>query len=107
LVNGRLHQIVARRKALEHTLATTQAQAPRQMPNLADTYHAKVVELSAALSADNAEAAREQARGLVEAIVPIPEEDDLRIEVRGELGAILRLGSGANTNGPAGLLRLK
>ena len=102
LVNGRLHQIVARRKELERTLTTTQAPAPRLMPNLADTYRSKVRELSAALSADNAEAAREQVRALVEAIVLIPEGDDLRIEVRGELGAIMRLGSGANDKSPSG-----
>ena len=46
--------------------------------------------------------ARELIRGLVEAIVLIPEEGRLRVEVRGELAAILRLSGCANEKAPAG-----
>jgi hypothetical protein len=44
-----------------------------------------VHDLSAALADDDSAVAREQVRALVDAIVLIPEADDLRIEVRGEL----------------------
>lgn|GEM_PF-4035762 len=43
------------------------------------------------LEADDAAEAREVVRGLVEAIRLVPEDGKLRIEVRGALGAILRL----------------
>ena len=54
-----------------------------------------LAELARVLDADNAADARQLVRGLVEAIRLIPEEGRLRIGVRGELGAILRLAEGA------------
>ena len=51
--------------------------------------------LSTALAQEDAAEARDLVRGLVEAITLIPEDGKLRIEVRGELGAILSLASGA------------
>ena len=41
-------------------------------------------------------------RGLVEEIRLVPEAGKLRIEVRGELGAILRLAEGARAAGAGG-----
>ncbi len=58
-----------------------------------------MAELSDALSSDDGAEARELVRGLVEEIRLVPEEGKLRIEVRGELGAILRLAEGALTVG--------
>jgi site-specific DNA recombinase len=46
--------------------------------------------------------ARELARGLVEAIVLTHENGHLRVEVRGQLAAILRLSGLANEKAPAG-----
>ena len=45
---------------------------------------------------------RELIRDLVEAIALVPEDGRLRIEVRGELAAILRLSGLTNENAPAG-----
>ena len=55
-----------------------------------------------ALGEDDAGPARELVRGLVEAIVLIPEGGRLRVEVRGELAAILRLSGARNAKAPAG-----
>jgi hypothetical protein len=41
-------------------------------------------------------------RGLVAAIVLIPEGEPLRVEVHGELAAILRLSAPGNAKAPAG-----
>ena len=62
----------------------------------------RLEELHAALKDDDAGQARELIRGLVEAIVLVPEDGRLRIEVRGELAAILRLSGHANEKAPAG-----
>jgi hypothetical protein len=51
------------------------------------------------LSSDDGAEARELVRGLVEEIRLMPEDGRLRIEVRGELGAILRLAEGARATG--------
>ena len=45
---------------------------------------------------------RELVRGLVESIVLRPADGRLRVEVRGELAAILRLSGLANEKAPAG-----
>ena len=70
------------------------APAPRLHPNLGDVYRRKVAGLAEALASEDGAEARELVRGLVDAIVLVPEEGRLRIEVRGELGAILRLAEG-------------
>jgi site-specific DNA recombinase len=90
-VNGRMAALEARRLTLEAELATTQAPAPRLQPNLAELYRQRVAELTRLLEQDDATAAREMVRALIEAIHLIPEGGALRVEVRGELGAILRL----------------
>jgi site-specific DNA recombinase len=90
-----------RRLDIERELQTTVAPAPRLHPNIAEAYRGKVAELNAALEADDAGPARELIRGLVEAIVLVPEDGKLRVEVRGELAAILRLSGCANEKTPA------
>ena len=60
-------------------------------------YRQRVADLADALAAEDAAEARERVRGLVEAVRLVPEAGTLRIEVRGELGAILRLAEGART----------
>ena len=93
-----LKEAEARKAALEAELAAVEAPAPRLMPNLAELYRAKVTDLQEALAGQDAAAAREQIRALIEAVVLIPSPDDpkapLAIEVHGELGAMLALGSG-------------
>ena len=98
----KLRELERRRLELERELETTAAPAPRLHPNIAEAYRRKVEELHAALMADDAGPARELIRGLVEAIVLVPEDRRLRVEVRGELAAILRLSGCANEKAPAG-----
>jgi len=95
----RLASLEARKVDLERELATTEAPAPRLHPNLAEVYRRRVADLSEALSSDDGAEARELVRGLVDEIRLVPEEGRLRIEVRGELGAILRLAEGARAAG--------
>jgi hypothetical protein len=91
----RLEELERRKAALEVELAGAEAPAPRLHPNLAELYRARVAELSRVLAAEDAMEAREVVRGLVEAIRLVPEAGKLRMEVRGELGAILSLAEGA------------
>jgi hypothetical protein len=73
------------------------APAPRLHPNLAEVYRQRVATLSATLARDDAKDARDVIWGLVEAITLVPEDGRLRIEVRAELDAILRLAEGARS----------
>jgi site-specific DNA recombinase len=98
----RLRDLERRRLELEQELETTAAPAPRLHPNIAEAYRRKVEELHAALKADDAAPARELIRGLIDAIVLVPEDGRLRVEVRGELAAILRLSGCADEKAPAG-----
>ncbi len=75
------------------------APAPRLHPNLAEVYRERVATLSATLARDDAAEARDVIRGLVESITLVPEDGRLRIEIRGELAAILRLAEGAHRRG--------
>ncbi|MBX6376788.1 MAG: hypothetical protein IRZ13_21490, partial [Acetobacteraceae bacterium] len=87
----RLAALERRKGELEAELAVCDAPAPRLHPNLAEVYRRRVAELTAALAAEDAAEVRERVRGLVEEIRLVPEDGRLRIEVRGALGAILRL----------------
>jgi site-specific DNA recombinase len=98
----KLRELERRRLELEGELKRTAAPAPRLHPNIAEVYRRKVEELHSALRVKDAGPARELIRGLVEAIVLIPEDGRLRIEVRGELAAILKLSRHANEKAPAG-----
>jgi hypothetical protein len=71
-------------------------------PNLADVYRQRVAELTRVLEADNAAEAWALVRSLVETITLVPEGGVLRIEVRGELAAILRIAEGAERARNAG-----
>ena len=101
-LKGKLKELERRRLELEHELATADAPAPRLHPNVAEVYRRKVEELHCALKQGDAGPACELVRGLVEAIVLIPENGRLRVEVRGQLAAILRLSGLANEKAPAG-----
>ena len=95
-----LKEAEARKTALEAELALAEAPAPRLMPNLADLYRAKVAALQDALAGEDAAAAREQIRALIDEvrIIPSPTYPNAAptIEVRGALAAMLALGSGSS-----------
>ena len=101
-LKDKLRELERRRLELENELKRAAAPAPRLHPNIAEVYRRKVEELHNALRAEDAGPARELIRGLVEAIVLAPEDGRLRVEVRGELAAILRLSGPPNEKAPAG-----
>ena len=90
MVRERMADLEARKVALRAELRSTKSPAPRLHPNLAMVYRRRMAELAVALASDDAADARELVWSLVEEIRLIPEGGVLRIEVRGELGAILR-----------------
>ncbi len=89
-VRGRMETLDARRQVLEAELANAVLPAPRLHPNLAEVYRERMAQLADVLAEDDNAEARELVRGLVETIRLVPQDGRLRIEVRGELGAILR-----------------
>ena len=97
-LRDRLLALELRVAELEAELGGAEAPAPRLHQGLAEVYRERVAELTAVLSADDAAEVREAVRALVEEVRLIPEGGELRIEVRGELGAILRLAEGARNN---------
>ena len=101
-VNDRLRDLEARRIALGEQIATAAKPAPRLHPNLAQLYRQKVAALTEVLAKDDAAEVRELIRGLVEAILLVPEDGKLRVEIRGELASILALAEGARREKGAG-----
>ncbi len=80
----------SRRKELETQLKAATEPPPLLHPSMADLYRSKVEELAAALQREDTRlAASEMLRGLIDSIVLIPDEGQLRIELRGNLAAML------------------
>ena len=103
----RMQGLERRREALEAELAAAAEPKPRLHPNLAEVYRQKVAALHEALAAeDGGHEVREAMRALVEAVVLVPDDGRLAIEVRGDLAAILALGQNASTRRRAGSLRI-
>ena len=94
----RMQGLERRREVLEAELAAAAEPKPRLHPNLAEVYRQKVAALHEALAAeDGGHEVREALRALVEAVVLVPDDGRLAIEVRGDLAAILALGASAST----------
>ena len=90
-----------RQEQLEAELAAAPAaQQPLLHPNLAETYRRKVAALAEAL-ADEAvrDDAFELIRSLLDKIVLVPEGEELRIDIHGELASILELCQQSKTPG--------
>ena len=80
----------ARKEALLARLSTAEEPAPLLHPSMADLYRTKVEKLAAALQhEDTRPEASEMLRGLIDSIVLTPDEGQLRIELRGNLAAML------------------
>ena len=68
---------------------------PRLHPNLAELYRQKVTNLAEALNDEHTRLeAAECIRELIEEIRLVPENGKLRVELYGELAALLRLANG-------------
>jgi site-specific DNA recombinase len=96
----KLDDLEARRAALEGELEAAPPPAPRLHPNLAELYRQKVAALHAAL-ADPVlgPEAMERIRSLIERVVLVPEAGALRIDLEGQVGAILGLCADAQKPG--------
>jgi site-specific DNA recombinase len=94
-VRDRLSNLEQRRLILGTEAATARAPAPRLHPNLAELYRQKVANRVDAVGQEDATEAREPVRGLVDHVMLYPDGNRQRIEVRGELAAILALATGA------------
>jgi DNA invertase Pin-like site-specific DNA recombinase len=80
----------ARRKELQAQLDTADAPPTLLHPEMSELYRQKVTTLAHALeAAETRTEAREALRGLIDAITLIPEEGVLRIELKGNLAAML------------------
>ncbi len=95
VVRDRLAALEQRRLVLEAEIASAVAPAPRLHLNLVDLYRSKVSALAEALSGEDGAEARTVIRSLVESVTLRPAEGTQRVEVRGELAAILALAGGA------------
>ena len=80
----------ARKEAVLARLSTAEEPAPLLHPTMADLYRSKVEGLAEALQREDTRLeASEMLRGLIDSIVLTPEEGRLRIELRGNLAAML------------------
>jgi len=89
-VKDELIAIGDRKEVLTKQLETANQPAPLLHPSMADLYRTKVEDLAAALQREDTRLeASEMLRGLIDAIVLMPEKGQLRIELRGNLAAML------------------
>jgi len=88
-LKDRMADLQARKEALLAQLAASDEPPPLLHPSMADLYRSKVEELAAALQREDTRLeASETLRGLIDSIVLIP-EGQLRIELKGNLAAML------------------
>ena len=89
-VKDELIAIGHRRDVLEQQVKAANEPPPLLHPSMADLYRTKVEDLASALQREDARTeASEMLRGLIDSIVLMPEKGQLRIELRGNLAAML------------------
>jgi hypothetical protein len=89
-VKDELIAIANRRGELGAQLRVAQEPPPLLHPSMAGLYRSKVEELGSALQREDTRLeASEMLRGLIDSIVLMPEKGQLRIELRGNLAAML------------------
>ncbi len=89
-VKDELIAIGGRKEVLTKQLETANQPAPLLHPSMADLYRTKVEDLAAVLQREDTRLeASEVLRGLIDAIVLMPDGGQLRIELRGNLAAML------------------
>ena len=94
----------ARKLELEQRVSTAPAPVPRLHPRLADLYRRKVDDLHGALNREDTRAeASEAIRDLIDEIRLIPEDGELRIELFGELAALVGLANESPRSDDRGL----
>ena len=89
-LKAEMDDLQARKEALVAQLAAADEPPHLLHPSMADLYRSKVEELAAALQREDTRLeASEMLRGLIDSIVLIPDEGQLRIELKGNLAAML------------------
>jgi site-specific DNA recombinase len=89
-LKAEMDDLQARKNALLAQLATADERPPLLHPSIADLYRSKVEELASSLQREDTRLeASEMLRGLIDSIVLTPEKGQLRIELRGNLAAML------------------
>jgi site-specific DNA recombinase len=94
MVRERSKKLEARKNELTRFLAVSEDPPPLLHPNMAHHYRTQVAELHEALQEDSEAkrmAAADIIRSLVKEIVLTPAEDELKIDVRGDLAGILAI----------------
>ena len=98
----------ARRKELQAQLDTSDEAPPLLHPEMADLYRQKVTTLAQALEQPEARTeATEALRGLIDAIILTPSDGELRIELKGNLAAMLSAATNAKRSPETGDLSLQ
>ncbi len=98
----------ARRKELQAQLETADEPPPLLHPEMADLYRQKVTTLAQALErSETRTEAREALRGLIDAITLTPDQGELRIELKGNLAAMLSAATNAKRSPETGDLSLQ
>ena len=91
----------ARKQDLTARLQSAPEEKPLIHPNMAKLYRRKVADLTEALAGEDTRSeACELIRALVEAIVLVPVDGELKVELRGDLASILQLCSNGKRPGP-------
>jgi site-specific DNA recombinase len=91
-VKDEMKALEARRSDLVDQLKGAPPAVPRLHPNVAAVYREKIAGLREALNAEDTRTeAAEMIRGLIEEVRLVPEEGRLRIELSGELAALISL----------------
>ena len=91
-LNTKIKELEARQSRLQDQLDRATDPEPLIHPNLAEVYRAKVENLaSLLLDPQNKAEAFDIIRGLIDEVRLVPEEGELRVDLRGELAGILSL----------------
>jgi len=94
-LKDKAEKLEARKAELTEKLANADEPPPLLHPNMAALYAQRIAALSENLQHEDSRAqAAEILRPLVDQVTLVPEEDELAIVLRGDLGAILRFAAG-------------
>jgi site-specific DNA recombinase len=108
VVKDELNVNAARGEELTARLAAADAPPPLLHPEMAELYRQKVTALAQALGhPETRTEASETLRGLIDAIVLTPEQNELRIELKGNLAAMLSAATNAKRSPETGDLSLQ
>src|SRR5262249_7723562 len=94
-VKAKMEKLEARKSEIAAALVMAEAPPTLLHPRMAEIYRRKVADLRAALDTDDMTRAEAAGilRSLIDAIVLVPENGELKIELRGDLAGILSIAS--------------